>query len=725
LSRSRGRDRAASPRASRGNRPRKGRLLPSLAALAVGAATALGLAAPVANAGTYIVKTCDNGNPSTSGWAPISGGAGTGTSHSCGNPGGGFAASFLTTPGSYAGWMFTAPANTDIAGFSLYRAFALPQNQPYGTGVYSAQTHGSSSGAWGTVYTNYGGLFYSGVSVESAGGLSGQNQFSIRIDCGGGSSCSGIGDAGLSVGAADFMLRDNIDPVIVSPSGTLLANGALSGSRSITFSATDQGGGVFRSILLVDGSPVVNKVIDGNGGHCNTSAFVQTVPCKLAASDTLSLNTAALSEGTHSVQLIVRDATDTNQAVYGPFNINVDNVPPPVNTSAPLITGVARHGQTLTGDTGTWTGTGITFARQWQRYDAGTGTWTSIAGATGPTYAIQSADYGKALRMRSRATNSEGTVDAYSDPAGPIASPTDPKGDLDNDGIINENDSDIDGDGVPNDGDADPKDPSLGVPPADPTDPGTGVPAPGEGETGRGDAPGGNTGGGGSGAGGDVRIETKNGEGAVAAAALAATFSGTKSKTIKVKWGAKRKITGTLLAPNRQPIVGAKLEVHQTPQLMGSAAQSLGQVVTDAKGRFSYALPAGVSRTIRFGYKHILEASTYSQTTEVNVQVTPKVTMKADRKSLRNKHAVTFKGKITGAPAGVRKIVEFQALDGKKWRTFASTRVAKKGGTFKYRYRFTRTTRPTNYQFRAIVRAEKGWPFASGQTKPIKVKVRR
>lgn len=105
---------------------------------------------------------------------------------------------------------------------------------------------------------------------------------------------------------------------------------------------------------------------------------------------------------------------------------------------------------------------------------------------------------------------------------------------------------------------------------------------------------------------------------------------------------------------------------------------------------------------------------------EIVVQVTPK----ADRKSLRNKQAVTFKGKIAGAPAGVRKIVEFQALDGKKWRTFASTRVATKGGTFKYRYRFTRTSRTTKYQFRAIVRAEKGWPFVTGQTKPLNVKVR-
>ena len=94
------------------------------------------------------------------------------------------------------------------------------------------------------------------------------------------------------------------------------------------------------------------------------------------------------------------------------------------------------------------------------------------------------------------------------------------------------------------------------------------------------------------------------------------------------------------------------------------------------------------------------------------------------KKSLRNKHAVTFKGKIAGAPAGVRKTVELQALDGRKWRTFATTRVAQKGGTFTYRYRFMRTTRLTAYKFRALVRAEKGWPFMTGTSSAKTVKVR-
>lgn len=670
------------------------------AALALLAVTvALGIGASCANAASYVVHSCNPnaGIPSTSGWTPWASGTATAASQNCATSGGGFAAAFSTTPGSSAGWRFTAPTDTDIAGFSLVRAFALPQNQPYGTGVYVAETSGSSPGFY-TSYVNYGGAYYSGYGTESAGGLTGQSQLFVHIDCGGGSSCTGIGDAGLSFGSAAITLRDAINPVISGASGSLLAGGPLQGTKSISYGATDRGGGVHRAILAVDGATKIDKIVDTNAGTCaNADAFTHTVPCKLSVSDTIHLDTTALSEGAHSIQLIVRDATNANEATYGPFSINVDNVPPPVNTSVPLIRGLARHGQTLVADTGTWTGYGIVFARQWQRFNAGV--WQDIAGAMHASYAVQPADYGRPLRFRSRAANSEGTTDAYSDPTDPIASPTDPNGDLDGDGIVNRHDPDIDGDGIPNEADADPN--------ADG----------GNGSNGRGGDAGG---GGGS---GGVPIQTQNGQGATAAAAIAAAFEGTKQRTITVKWGAKRSITGTLTQRTGTPIVGAKIDVTSTAQLMGAPAIPLGQVVTDSKGRFAYKLPAGVSRTIRFGYKAILEATSYAQTTDVVVQVTPKVTIRVDHATLRNKQAVTFKGKIAGAPAGVRKIVELHALDGKKWRIFASTRLARTGGSFKYRYRFMRTTRPTAYKFRAVVRAEKGWPFTTGQSRPAKVKV--
>lgn len=94
----------------------------------------------------------------------------------------------------------------------------------------------------------------------------------------------------------------------------------------------------------------------------------------------------------------------------------------PSNSSRPTVTGTAREGQTLTASTGSWSGTGaITYAYQWQRCDANGATCVNIAGATGNTYLLKTADVGKTLAVAVTATDTTGSATAYSSAAGPIA----------------------------------------------------------------------------------------------------------------------------------------------------------------------------------------------------------------------------------------------------------------------------------------------------------------
>jgi hypothetical protein len=87
----------------------------------------------------------------------------------------------------------------------------------------------------------------------------------------------------------------------------------------------------------------------------------------------------------------------------------------PVNSVLPKITGTARQGQKLTTTNGTWKGTApITFARQWQRCDAGGATCGPIAGATATTYTASAADVGSTLRVAVTATNGAGPATATS-----------------------------------------------------------------------------------------------------------------------------------------------------------------------------------------------------------------------------------------------------------------------------------------------------------------------
>lgn len=82
----------------------------------------------------------------------------------------------------------------------------------------------------------------------------------------------------------------------------------------------------------------------------------------------------------------------------------------PVNTVAPVVTGTATVGQTLTTTNGTWTAapaiTGFTY--QWQRGAS------NIGGATSSTYVLQTADIGNTVRCVVTATNPVGSTSANS-----------------------------------------------------------------------------------------------------------------------------------------------------------------------------------------------------------------------------------------------------------------------------------------------------------------------
>jgi hypothetical protein len=86
----------------------------------------------------------------------------------------------------------------------------------------------------------------------------------------------------------------------------------------------------------------------------------------------------------------------------------------PVFTAAPMISGVAQVGQTLTSDSGTIRNGSVT-GRQWKRGGA------DIAGATGATYVCQAADVDSVITVEVTATNQLNTRNAVAATTAPTA----------------------------------------------------------------------------------------------------------------------------------------------------------------------------------------------------------------------------------------------------------------------------------------------------------------
>jgi hypothetical protein len=81
----------------------------------------------------------------------------------------------------------------------------------------------------------------------------------------------------------------------------------------------------------------------------------------------------------------------------------------PTNTSPPVLSGTAAVGQTLTEQSGSWSGLPTSFGRQWLRCTSAGTDCVGIAGAVGQSYQVSSADVGFTIRVQETASNFEGS----------------------------------------------------------------------------------------------------------------------------------------------------------------------------------------------------------------------------------------------------------------------------------------------------------------------------
>jgi hypothetical protein len=109
-----------------------------------------------------------------------------------------------------------------------------------------------------------------------------------------------------------------------------------------------------------------------------------------------------------TAQLVQSDGTTPSPAAGSAYPAAL--LQPPINTTAPTITGSGILGSVHTAGTGTWTQSPTSYAFQWQRNGV------NIAGATTSTYTPVAADVGTNLTVQVTATNAVASTSASSAP---------------------------------------------------------------------------------------------------------------------------------------------------------------------------------------------------------------------------------------------------------------------------------------------------------------------
>jgi Subtilase family/Invasin, domain 3 len=118
--------------------------------------------------------------------------------------------------------------------------------------------------------------------------------------------------------------------------------------------------------------------------------------------------------------------TDSQQmSIYATYTPSGPPSSPPASTSAPVISGTAQVGQTLTTSNGSWSGSPNGYTYLWERCDTNGNNCNPISPAslaTSQTYTVSSGDVGSTLEAQVTASNSIGSAHATSAPTATVPS---------------------------------------------------------------------------------------------------------------------------------------------------------------------------------------------------------------------------------------------------------------------------------------------------------------
>ncbi len=214
-----------------------------------------------------------------------------------------------------------------------------------------------------------------------------------------------------------------------------------------------------------------------------------------------------------------------------------------------------------------------------------------------------------------------------------------------------------------------------------------------------------------------------NGSNASAAARLTATFTNRRSRAT-VGFGRRARVNGRVTDANGAPIAGAVIQVLDRQLRIGTGYVSRGEVTTGADGRFTLLPGRGAARAIRFEYRARRQLAAPSATDIVSMHVRAGVTLSIRPRSVGPNGRIRFSGRLRAGPIPRSgKVLDLQAFDGGKWRTFETVR-ARRNARYSAAYRFTNATRGRTLSFRARVRRDDSYPYYLGYSSRARVRIR-
>jgi hypothetical protein len=144
------------------------------------------------------------------------------------------------------------------------------------------------------------------------------------------------------------------------------------------------------------------------------------------------------------------------------------------------------------------------------------------------------------------------------------------------------------------------------------------------------------------------------------------------------------------------------------------------------RGRYWTVVRVRRAGTVRLGFPLSSQAVVFRCSTPSWLSVRAGAELSLRPRSLNNGETLHFRGRVLGGRTAARRAVLIQARargGSRKWTPVRVLRTDDRG-RFRMRYTFRRTTQRVRFEFRAVVRAERGFPYAKGWSRRRSVLVR-
>jgi len=213
-----------------------------------------------------------------------------------------------------------------------------------------------------------------------------------------------------------------------------------------------------------------------------------------------------------------------------------------------------------------------------------------------------------------------------------------------------------------------------------------------------------------------------NGSPASLNARLSAAFVRNGRARRTVRFGRRAAVRLALTDELGRPIAGAGLQVRTLEARAGAELAPAPDITTAADGSARVMLERGPSRRLLVEYRAHAGDEQPVSTAVVRLGVRAGLTLRIRPSRVGGGRAIRMRGRLLAAPApGLGKVVTLQARERGRWRDFTSART-RAGGRFSARYRFSRGARGT-FPIRAVARAEAAYPYATGRSRTVRVRV--